>query len=153
MVSGMIGDAMFHISRRKLFAASTAGALVFALAAQSLVSAAAQHYGYVQADCPSIVKQAIDTVSAQCTKAGRGKLCYGNSTIAAEYQPGVSNVQFQAPGDTVDVGALKQFTLSGLDATAKTWGVAEMKIKADLPDADPSQAVTMILFGDVQLND
>jgi len=124
-------------------------------AAQSFGIVQAQAKGYVQADCSNIVKQAIDTVSAQCGKTARGKLCYGNSTITAQFQSGVntSSVKFQGPGDTVDVNALKQFTLGGMDTAANSWGVAEMKIKADLPDADPSLAVTMILFGDVQLSD
>ncbi len=139
--------------RQKHLRGGLATLFVVILAIQSFSTVQAQPYGYVQANCPNIVKQAIDTVSAECSKTGRGKLCYGNSTITAQYQPGVSNVQFSAPGDTVDVSALKPFTLSGMNTTANTWGVAEMKIKADLPDADPSVAVTMILFGNVQLSD
>ncbi len=139
--------------RKKNIRAGLATLFVVILAIQSFSTVQAQPYGYVQANCPNIVKQAIDTVSAECSKTGRGKLCYGNSTISAQYQPGVSNVQFSAPGDTVDVSALKQFTLGAMDTTANTWGIAEMKIKADLPDTDASQAVTMILFGNVQLSD
>ena len=74
--------------------------LVIGIAAQGLLAAQAESYSYVQADCPIIIKQAIDAVSAQCGKTGRGKLCYGNSTITAQFQPGVNNVQFNAPGDT-----------------------------------------------------
>jgi len=126
---------------------------VIGIAIQSLGTAHAEKYGYNQADCPTIVKQAIDTVSSECSKAGRNKLCYGNSTIQATFQPGVNNLTFQSPGDTVDVSQIKSFTLSGMDTAANTWGVAEMKIKADLPDTDPTQAVTMILFGNVQVTD
>src|SRR4051812_19440887 len=88
----------------------------------------AQQAGY---NCPDIVQQAIDTVSTECTKAGRNKLCYGNSTIQADFQAGVSNPAFKAPGDTVDVAQLKQFTLGAMDTTANTWGMAELKIQAD----------------------
>ncbi len=137
----------------KFLMAAVALSLLVSAVFQGLAVARAEAYGYVQSTCPALVKQAIDNVSAECSKAGRGKLCYGNSTISAEYQPGVSNVKFNAPGDTVDVGSLKRFTLSGLDLAAKHWGVAQMKIKADLPDADPTQAVTMILFGNVQVTD
>ena len=49
--------------------------LVIGVAAQNLASVQAEAYGYIRADCPNIVKQAIDTVSAQCGKTARGKLC------------------------------------------------------------------------------
>src|SRR5579859_3604580 len=126
---------------------------VIGILIQSLSTAQAEKYGYNQADCPAIVKQAIDTIGSECAKTARNKLCYGNSTIQAVFQPGVTNVKFQAPGDTVDVPQIKEFTLGAMDVTASTWGVAEMKIKADLPDTDPTQAVTMILFGAVHLLD
>ena len=144
---------MFHFSYRDLFFISITGALILAVITSSLISVEAKRYGYVQANCPTIVQKALDTVSAQCGKTARGKLCYGNSTITAQFQSGVNNVHFGVPGDTVDVSAIKQFTLSGMSTTDNSWGVAEMKIKADLPDADPSQVVTMILFGNVQVTD
>src|SRR5579859_6398146 len=141
--------------RRTISYASGAVAALFlvVLVIQSLDVVQAKKYGYNQADCPALVKQAIDTVGSECSKAGRNKLCYGNSTIHAEFQPGAANVTFQSPGDMVDVSQIKQFTLGGMDTATNTWGVAEMKIKADLPNTDPTQAVTMILFGNVQLSD
>jgi hypothetical protein len=147
-----LGEITMHISKRQV-STSIAALFVAAVAAENFVIVQAQPKGYIQADCPNIVKQAIDTVSAQCGKTARGKLCYGNSNITTQFQPGANSVQFSAPGDTVDVNMIKQFTLGGMDTTNNVWGVAEMKIKADLPDADPTQAVTMILFGDVQLTD
>ncbi len=120
---------------------------------RSLVTAQAERIGYGQSDCPSIVQNAIDTVGTACIRAGRNKLCYGNSTIQAEFQPGAANPIFHAPGDLVDVAQIKQFTLGGMDISTKVWGMAEMKIQADLPNADPNQNVTLILFGSVQLMD
>src|SRR5579859_2113301 len=114
------------------FSAGVATLLAIGLAVWGLATVHAEKYGYIQAACPTIVKQALDTVSSECAKAGRNKLCYGNSTIQATFQPGASNVTFQSPGDTVDVSQIKSFTLSGMDTAANTWGVAEMKIKADL---------------------
>ena len=145
-----IGQIMIS---KKTISASVITVLLAGIAVQGFGTAEARAYGYVQAECPTIVQRAIDMVSAQCGKTGRGKLCYGNSNITAQFQPGATNIKFQAPGDSVDVSLLKQFTLSGMDATANTWGVAEMKIKADLPDADPTRAVTMILFGNIQMTD
>ncbi len=138
---------------KKAISASIAALFVAVVVVQSFGIVQAQPKGYVQADCPNIVKQAIDTVSAQCGKTARGKLCYGKSNITAQFKPGANNVQFSTPGDTVDVSAIKQLALGGMDTTNNQWGVAEMKIQADLPDGDPSQVVTMIMFGNVQLSD
>ncbi len=106
-----------------------------------------------QNTCPVIVKQAIDTTGSYCAKAGRNKLCYGNSTIHADFQAGAGNPTFQGPGDLVDVSQVKQFTLGAMDSSTNTWGVALMKIQADLPDSDPNQNVTFIMFGNVQMSD
>jgi hypothetical protein len=132
---------------------SIATLFIVAMAIRGFSPVQAEKYGYVQPDCPSIVQQAIDTVSAQCSKMARGQLCYGNSTITAQFQPGTNDIQFQVPGDTVDVGTITQFALGAMDTATNTWGVAEMKIKADLPASDPLRAVTMILFGNVQVSD
>src|SRR5215471_12518555 len=96
---------------RKSIGAAFVTLFVTAIAIQSLSTAQAEQPGYNQADCPTIVQKAIDTVASECTKAGRNKLCYGNSTIQAVFQSGAGNVTFQAPGDTVDVAQIKQFTL------------------------------------------
>src|SRR5579859_2173828 len=143
---------IIYISQKGI-SAGAAALFVLSVVVQSLVTVRAERMGYIQSDCPAIVKQAIDTVGSECTKAGRNKLCYGNSTIQAKFQPGANNVTFQARGDSVDVSQIQQFTLGAMDTTSNTWGVAEMKIKADLPDTDPTQAVTMILFGNVQITD
>ncbi len=106
-----------------------------------------------QASCPAIVQQAFDTTGAQCTRAGRNKMCYGNPSVTADFQSGSAPVNFQAPGDLVDVTQLKAITLSPMDSVTNSWGVAEMKIQADLPNTNPNQNVTLVLFGQVQLSD
>jgi hypothetical protein len=138
---------------KKQFGAGITTLFITSIAIQSLITAQAERMGYVQSNCPIIVQQAIAAVSADCAKTGRNKLCYGNNSIRAEFQPGAGPITFQAPGDLVGVPLVRQFTLGGMDTAANTWGMAEMKIQANLPDTDPTQNVTLILFGDVQVTD
>jgi hypothetical protein len=137
---------------RKYVCTGLATLIIAGVAVQSFGTAQAERMGYVQADCPTIVQNAINTIGSACTKIGRNSLCYGNSTIQAQFQPGAGNPSFQKSGDVVDVSQVKQFTLGGMDAVGN-WGMAEMKIQADLPNTDPTKAVTFIFFGNVQLTD
>ncbi len=129
------------------------GILFASLGTPDLQTVYAVKAGYNQADCPTIVQKAIDMVSAECSSVGRNRLCYGNNTLHVQFRAGAPVVSFQNPGDQLDVTQISQLTLSSLDTASGSWGVAEMKIKADLPAANPTQNVTMILFGDVQLTD
>jgi len=106
----------------------------------------------VAADCPSIVKTALDATNQVCSSIGRNQACYGNIKLSAEPQADVASFNFTKPGDMADIGGMKSLTLSPLDATADTWGVALMKVQANLPDTLPGQNVSFILFGDVQID-
>ncbi len=104
------------------------------------------------ADCPSIVKTALDATNQVCSTIGRNQACYGNIKLSAEPQADVASFTFSKPGDMADIGGMKSITLTPLDATADTWGVALMKVQANLPDTLPGQNVSFILFGDVQID-
>ncbi len=104
-----------------------------------------------QDDCPTIVQTALQTADQTCNHLGRNQLCYGNITLTAVPQSGVSNFTFQKAGDIVDVGTVQSLTLSSLNAEDNEWGVALMKVQANLPDTLPGQNVTFLLFGDVQV--
>ncbi len=105
----------------------------------------------VAADCPDIVKTALDATDKACSAIGRNQACYGNIQLSAEPQSDVPAFAFTKPGDLADIGGMKMLTLSPLDATADTWGVALMKVQANLPDTLPGQNVSFVLFGDVQI--
>ncbi len=106
-----------------------------------------------QADCPTIVQHALDVAGTACETTGRNQACYGNISLNAVPRDGVSNFVFKQAGDTVNVADVQSLTLSSLDAASQQWGVALMKIQANLPDTLPGQNVTLVLFGDVQIQD
>jgi len=101
------------------------------------------------ADCPALVQTALDSVDATCAETGRNQACYGNVSIDLQAQADATVESFEAPGDTIDLGDVATMSLAPLDEVAQTWGVALMKVQANVPDTLPGQNVTFLLFGDV----
>jgi hypothetical protein len=104
-----------------------------------------------QGSCPAIVQQALQAVDSFCQGAGRNQACYGNVSLSATPREGVQNFTFSQNGDIVDVTDIASLDLKPMDTVAGTWGVAMMKLQANLPDSAPGQNVTFLLFGDVSL--
>jgi hypothetical protein len=103
------------------------------------------------ASCPAIVREALAATDSACANTGRNEACYGNISLEAQAQPGVADFNFTEPGDLVNVAGVQTLTLTPLDQEEDTWGVALMKLQANLPETLPGQNVTFLLFGDVEI--
>jgi hypothetical protein len=65
---------------------------------------------------------------------------------------GITNVVFQSPGDTVEFTDLERLNLSSMNTLTNEWGVAMMRLQAsNLEGTLPGQAITVLLFGNVQI--
>jgi hypothetical protein len=104
-----------------------------------------------QNTCPQIVQQALASLDEWCSQTGRNQLCYGNVSIDAQPQPDVVDWRFEQVGDVVSIADLATLTLSALQADEDKWGVALMRVQANLPDMLPGQNVTFLMFGDVEI--
>lgn len=100
--------------------------------------------------CPTLVQSALDTVITSCEAVGRNQVCYGNVYLAATLTDDAPDLTFENPGDLADVIHVDSLQLSVLN-TPDEWGIALMKLQANLPDTLPGQNVTMLLFGDVYI--
>src|SRR3990172_11422969 len=131
---------MFH--RRQFF-------LLIVFAAFCIVPAA----GYAQDNptCPAIVETALEAVDRLCTDTERNEACYGNFLLTATARPDVADFAFDQPGDITELVKIESMQLNNMDLINQTWGVAMMKIQANLPDTLPGQNVTLLLFGDVEI--
>ena len=98
--------------------------------------------------CPEIVSQALSVTAESCSELGRNEACYGNLRIETTYQENTQSVQFEQAGDIVGVADIQTITLSTMQSPDE-WGVAMMSLQADLPDTLPGQNVTLLMFGDV----
>jgi hypothetical protein len=101
--------------------------------------------------CPAIVETALQSLDALCQGAARNQACYGHRMLMAEAQPDVTDFQFDTPGDITPVSTIRALHLQALDEADSAWGVALLRLQANLPDTLPGQNVTVLLFGDVTL--
>lgn len=100
--------------------------------------------------CDQVVTTALETADQSCAKVGRNQACYGNSLINAELQENAITA-FNSVGDISDLFSIKQLTTAPLDPESQVWGIAVLKVQANLPDTLPGQNVTMLLYGDATL--
>lgn len=98
--------------------------------------------------CTELVKTALEATDDVCVNTGRNSACYGHVQLEAEAQAGFESFKFDEVGDTVGVAHLNTLRLSPMDLQAGTWGVALLRLQADIPDDKP-QNVNLLLFGDV----
>jgi hypothetical protein len=68
-------------------------------------------------------------------------------------QPDAPKFTFAKPGDKTPLKNVETVQLNSLDTDGNQWGIAVMRIQANLPDSAPGQNVTMLLFGNVQISD
>ena len=104
------------------------------------------------ATCSAIVQQALADVQQDCAPTGRNQACYGYVALNATPREGVQDFTFTKAGDLANVADIGTLRLSALDTAKNTWGIALMKLQANLPDTLPGQNVTFLLFGDVQID-
>jgi hypothetical protein len=101
--------------------------------------------------CPDVVTQVTDTVGDNCADLARNEACYGNVTLMAEPYSSVGTFDFVAPGDIEAVDRIQRLQLSSMNTDVPEWGMAMLKLQANLPDTTPGQNVVVVLFGDVSI--
>jgi hypothetical protein len=110
------------------------------------VSAVAQ-----QDDCPVLVEQALTDLGQNCDALDRNSACYGYNKLSATFNEEQPDNFFSKVSDRTALNVLDTLSTTPLDTTAKTWGVAVMKVQANVPNSLPGQAVTFVLLGDAQI--
>jgi LysM repeat protein len=98
-------------------------------------------------NCDQLVTTALQTADQVCANLGRNQACYGHRLVSAQLQPD-ANVTFNTTGDIADVFAIRSLSTAPLDEAEQVWGVAVLKVQANLPDTLPGQNVTLLLYGD-----
>ena len=101
--------------------------------------------------CPEIVRTAIDTTKQRCDALGRNQVCYGHVQLDAQPYPNVARFSFSEEGDLVKITDLRHLRGSPMNLTDGSWGVALMRLQGRLALAAPEQNVTLVVFGDVDV--
>ncbi len=105
----------------------------------------------IEADCPDLVRTALEATDRLCDGTGRNEACYGHVFLEAQPQPSVASFLFDQPGEQVDVASMKSLRLAPMQVDSGVWGVALMRLQANIAAAQPSD-VTLLAFGDVQID-
>jgi hypothetical protein len=105
------------------------------------------------AACPTLVQDALDITGNACEGIGRNQICYGHSTVELEPHDSSVTLPFNAPGDLASIADVQTIRLVSMDELFSEWGVALMKLQANIPDTLPGENVTFVLFGDVEIED
>ena len=101
--------------------------------------------------CPTIVQSALQATDSACEATGRNKACYGHPSLAVIPREGITEFTFTQAGDIVAVDHIESLNLQPLTVVDGFWGVALLRLQANLPDTLPGQNVTFLLFGDTHL--
>jgi uncharacterized protein YraI len=105
----------------------------------------------VTTTCPALVDEVVTAADAACAVAGRNQACYGNVLVEGQTRPGSPVQTFNQRGDIVDLLNLQTLKAHPMNVSNGTWGVAVLRVQANLPDTIPGQNVTMLVFGDVEI--
>src|SRR5215468_260842 len=62
----------------------------------------------LDATCQQYVKAALDATNKGCADTGRNQVCYGNISIKAEPQTGITNFTFDQPGQIVPIRSVQK---------------------------------------------
>jgi uncharacterized protein YgiM (DUF1202 family) len=101
--------------------------------------------------CPAYVAAALEAVASACGDLERNQACYGNNQIIAEFWQETDDSRFSQPADRIVLAELRSLATTPLDIEANQWGVAALKVQANIPETLPGQAVTLLLMGDATL--
>jgi uncharacterized membrane protein YgcG len=101
--------------------------------------------------CPEIVRTAVDTTQLRCDALGRNQVCYGHVQLDAQPYPNVARFSFSQEGDHAKLTDLRYLRGSPMNLSDGTWGVALMRLQGRLAQAAPEQNVTLVVFGDVDV--
>jgi hypothetical protein len=103
------------------------------------------------ASCQLLIEKAMEASAEYCSQIDSNKACYGNNTLKADLVPGATD-RFDERGDIVSVDQLQRIVASPLKPESDEWGIAVLKVLANLPRSLPGQTVTMVVFGNTTLD-
>lgn len=103
------------------------------------------------ATCPDIVNRALNELGQNCDSLDRNNACYGYNRVNTTFTEPQADDFFSKTSDRSTLLLIDDIATAPLDETNDTWGMAVMKVQANVPNSLPGQAVTFVLMGDTQV--
>lgn len=132
----------------------TARLLILALMLGISILVFAPAFGQAQPaseTCTALAQQALVEVGQNCAEMDRNSACYGFNRVGATFAQQQPDDLFSQPSDRTSVNLLSSIQTSPLDAALELWGIAVLRLQANIPNTLPGQNVVFILMGDTQV--
>lgn len=137
------------LRRYLLLAAMTAAIVVGGYASPPHSTPAAAQ---TDPQCTQLVRDAMRRIGSVCADLGRNEACYGNQQVAALDLDGQTVPNFARVGDRAALDALSVIGTQPYDPATGEWGVALLRVQANLPETT-DDVMTYVLLGDTQMLD
>lgn len=106
------------------------------------------------ATCAPIVREALRNLDQVCSTIGLNMACYGHDKVYTTFRDEAApETDFSEPSDLAVLHHLQSIQTAKMDLPSQLWGIAVLKIQADIPDTLPGQGVIFIMLGDVTVED
>lgn len=99
--------------------------------------------------CPANVLLAFARAATTCASTGYLQACYGNGAVQTDFQPEITAVRFEQPGDTAAIADLQAVHLTA-SAADNIWSVITLSVRANLVDVQ-QRSLTILLFGNMNI--
>lgn len=106
-----------------------------------------------QQTCAPLVLEALRALDQNCAGTGANQACYGYDRLEVAYRVPDDAGRFAAPADIIDVDRLGQIRTSPLNEQQQHWGLALLRLRANVPNALPGQLVSLLVMGGAQVTD
>ena len=101
--------------------------------------------------CTALVENALVSLDKSCDETGRNEVCYGNTSLAAEFWEAAEALTFSNPSDIVPAISIRNISAAPLSVDERIWGLGFMRLQANIPGTLPGQNLTFLMMGDVQI--
>lgn len=102
--------------------------------------------------CTALAQRAIVEVGQSCADMERNSACYGFNRVGATFFEEPTDDIFSKPSDRAPINTLSSIQTTPLDELLETWGIAVLRLQANIPNTLPGQNVIFILMGDTQVH-
>jgi hypothetical protein len=111
--------------------------------------------GIVQAqtNCAPLMVEALRALDQNCASTGADQACYGFNRLEVDLRDAADSARFAAPADVIAVERLNAIRTTPLDQQLQQWGLALLRLRAQVPNALPGQLVSLMLVGNAALTD
>lgn len=111
----------------------------------SLVAASA-------APCSEAVRAALNNIAQTCNQLGINMACYAQDKVYTTLREQTTEVSFDKPSDLAALHHFESIRTAEIDAAIEQWGIAVMKVQANVANTLPGQGIIFVMLGDVTID-